>query len=64
MSRSRGRGIDFVHHFEGAKTLDGLLELVVRDVASEPGALPTLNAPARAMAPPAGHGNAARKGSP
>lgn len=27
MSRSRGRGIDFVHHFEGAKTLDGLLEL-------------------------------------
>jgi hypothetical protein len=27
MSRSRGRGTDFVHHFEGAQTLDGLLEL-------------------------------------
>lgn len=27
MSRSRGRGSDFVHHFEGAQTLDGLLEL-------------------------------------
>jgi hypothetical protein len=27
MSRSRGRGRDFVHHFEGTETLDGLLEL-------------------------------------
>jgi hypothetical protein len=27
MSRSRGRGTDFVHHFEDAQTLDGLLEL-------------------------------------
>jgi hypothetical protein len=27
MSRSRGRGPDFVHHFEGPETLDGLLEL-------------------------------------
>lgn len=27
MSRSRGRGTDFEHHFEGAQTLDGLLEL-------------------------------------
>ena len=27
MSRSRGKGTDFVHHFEGAQTLDGLLEL-------------------------------------
>jgi hypothetical protein len=27
MSRPRGRGPDFVHHFEGAQTLDGLLEL-------------------------------------
>jgi hypothetical protein len=27
MSRSRGRGTDFEHHFEGTQTLDGLLEL-------------------------------------
>lgn len=27
MSRSRDKGSDFVHHFEGAQTLDGLLEL-------------------------------------
>ncbi|WP_224248604.1 hypothetical protein [Hyalangium gracile] len=27
MSRSRGRGTDFEHHFESAQTLDGLLEL-------------------------------------
>ncbi|MBN1206154.1 MAG: hypothetical protein JXB05_14650 [Myxococcaceae bacterium] len=27
MSRSRGRGTDFIHHFEGAQALDGLLEL-------------------------------------
>jgi hypothetical protein len=27
MSRSREKGPDFVHHFEGAQTLDGLLEL-------------------------------------
>jgi hypothetical protein len=27
MSRSRGRGTQFVHHFEGARALDGLLEL-------------------------------------
>ncbi|WP_224363751.1 hypothetical protein [Hyalangium versicolor] len=27
MSRSRGRGTDFEHHFEGAEALDGLLEL-------------------------------------
>ncbi|MDY7225827.1 hypothetical protein [Hyalangium rubrum] len=28
MSRSRDKGIDFVHHFEGAPTLDALLELL------------------------------------
>ncbi|XXF78831.1 hypothetical protein P2318_03455 [Myxococcaceae bacterium GXIMD 01537] len=27
MSRSRNQGPDFVHHFEGAETLDGLLDL-------------------------------------
>ncbi|HYH99492.1 hypothetical protein [Hyalangium sp.] len=27
MSRSRGRHTEFVHHFEGAQTLDGLLQL-------------------------------------
>lgn len=27
MSRTRGRGPDFVHHFEGVQTLDGLLQL-------------------------------------
>src|SRR5688572_12919776 len=27
MSRSRSKRMDFVHHFEGAQVLDGLLEL-------------------------------------
>ncbi|MDC0710886.1 hypothetical protein POL68_20605 [Stigmatella sp. ncwal1] len=35
MSRSRGRDTEFTHHFEGAQTLDGLLELAGSPFGSE-----------------------------